>query len=135
MQRHGWGRIINVGSIMSHVGRTGQPAYCASKHALLGLTRSLAAELGCDGVTVNCVCPGYISTDLTAGLKADAGFDAAVQERNPLGRWGCVGEFLGVVVLSHRTRPVTSTARASRSTAASHRNFPHGRRPLELSAS
>ena len=119
MQRHGWGRIINVGSIMSHVGRTGQPAYCASKHALLGLTRSLAAELGCDGVTVNCVCPGYISTDLTAGLKADAGFDAAVQERNPLGH----------------SSPVTSTARASRSTAASHRNFPHGRRPLELSAS
>lgn len=117
MQRHGWGRIINVGSIMSHVGRTGQPAYCASKHALLGLTRSLAAELGCDGVTVNCVCPGYISTDLTAGLKADAGFDAAVQERNPLGRWGCVGEFQGVVAFL----TITSTARASRSTAASPR--------------
>ena len=61
---------------MSHVGRTGLLAYCSSKHALLGLTRALAAELGADGVTVNCVCPGYIATDLTAGLQADAGFDA-----------------------------------------------------------
>ena len=44
---------------------------------------------------INQVCPGYIATDLTAGLKADAGFDAVVQERNPLGRWGGVGEFRG----------------------------------------
>jgi NAD(P)-dependent dehydrogenase (short-subunit alcohol dehydrogenase family) len=45
--------------------------------------------------SINQVCPGYIATDLTAGLKADAGFDAVVQERNPLGRWGGVGEFRG----------------------------------------
>jgi len=53
MRQRGWGRIVNVGSIMSHVGRTGLLSYNCSKHALLGLTRALAAELGADGITVN----------------------------------------------------------------------------------
>lgn len=88
MRKQGWGRIINVGSIMSHVGRTGLLPYCSSKHALLGLTRALAAELGADGITVNCVCPGYIETEFTAPIKRDSGFDAVVCDRNPQGRWG-----------------------------------------------
>ena len=46
---------------------------------------------------MNCVCPGYIETDLTAGLKKDVGFDAAVRDRNPQGRWGKADEFRGVV--------------------------------------
>ena len=73
---------------MSHVGRTGLLPYCSSKHALLGLTRALAAELGADGITVNCVCPGYIETEFTAPIKRDSGFDAVVCDRNPQGRWG-----------------------------------------------
>jgi len=65
MIERGWGRIINVASI---AGKTGAPyiaAYAASKHAVLGLTRSVALEMALKGVTVNAVCPGYVDTDMT----------------------------------------------------------------------
>ena len=66
MAARGWGRIINVASI---AGKTGAPyiaAYTASKHGVLGLTRSAAVEVATKGVTVNAVCPGYVETDMTA---------------------------------------------------------------------
>jgi NAD(P)-dependent dehydrogenase (short-subunit alcohol dehydrogenase family) len=65
MVARGWGRVVNVASI---AGRTGAPyiaAYAASKHAVLGFTRSVAAELATTGVTVNAVCPGYVDTPMT----------------------------------------------------------------------
>ena len=98
MQQRGWGRIVNVGSIMSHVGAANLHAYCASKHALWGLTKSLATEVGGDGVTVNCISPGYFATDLTRKLKDDQRFDAKVRARNPLGRWGVAREMAGPCV-------------------------------------
>ena len=67
MLERGWGRIINVASI---AGKTGAPyvsAYAASKHGVLGLTRSLALEVATQGVTVNAICPGYVETDMTTG--------------------------------------------------------------------
>jgi NAD(P)-dependent dehydrogenase (short-subunit alcohol dehydrogenase family) len=65
MVERGWGRVVNVASI---AGRSGAPyiaAYSASKHAVLGFTRSVAAEVATSGVTVNAVCPGYVDTDMT----------------------------------------------------------------------
>lgn len=65
MVERGWGRVVNVASI---AGRSGAPyiaAYSASKHAVLGFTRSVAAEVAASGVTVNAVCPGYVDTDMT----------------------------------------------------------------------
>lgn len=66
MLESGWGRIVNVGSVCSLKGYAYVTAYCASKHALLGLTRALAQETAKRGVTVNIVCPGYVETDIVA---------------------------------------------------------------------
>ncbi len=66
MLNKGWGRVINIASI---AGKTGAPyitAYSASKHGVMGLTRSLALEVGTSGVTVNAICPGYVDTDMVA---------------------------------------------------------------------
>lgn len=64
MQKNGWGRIINIGSISSLAAREGFGAYTASKHGLLGMTKTLAAEFGKDGILCNLVAPGYIATDM-----------------------------------------------------------------------
>ena len=70
MVERGWGRVVNVASV---AGKTGAPyisAYAASKHAVVGFTRAVAAEVAATGVTVNAVCPGYVETDM-AGLAVD----------------------------------------------------------------
>jgi NAD(P)-dependent dehydrogenase (short-subunit alcohol dehydrogenase family) len=80
MEERGWGRVVNVASIAAKVGAPYISAYAASKHALLGLTRSVAAEVASRGVTVNAVCPGYVDTELTdlsvARISAKTGLAA-----------------------------------------------------------
>ncbi len=91
----GWGRIINIASI---AGKTGAPyiaAYSASKHGVLGLTRSLALEVATKGITVNAICPGYVDTDMTThgienitkktGLSADQAMES-IRKMSPQNR-------------------------------------------------
>jgi len=86
MMRNRWGRIINITSVVGQAGSAGQANYAASKAALIGLTKSLAQEIGSRGITVNAVASGYIDTDMTKVLPD------AVKEKImagiPLGRMG-----------------------------------------------
>ena len=65
MVERGWGRVVNVASIAARAGASYIATYAASKHAVLGFTRSIAAELAPSGVTINAVCPGYVDTGMT----------------------------------------------------------------------
>jgi NAD(P)-dependent dehydrogenase (short-subunit alcohol dehydrogenase family) len=82
-------RVINTGSILSMLGAAGLAAYAASKHAVLGLTRALASELGARGITVNCVQPGAVETGMTqVGFATHPDRVAYYVDRSPLGRIG-----------------------------------------------
>jgi len=71
MLASGWGRIVNIGSVAGLMGGSYIAAYCASKHALVGLTRALAMEFATKGITVNAVCPGYTETDIVKNAVAN----------------------------------------------------------------
>lgn len=93
------GRVINVGSIMSRYGNAGLAAYATSKHAVLGLTRALAMELGPEGITVNCVQPGAIATGMTKAFFEDAPENQTYYtERAALGRIGQPEDVADVMV-------------------------------------
>lgn len=81
-----YGRIINIGSVVGSTGNIGQVNYCASKAGLLGLTRALALELAPRGITVNCIAPGFIRTDMTDKLNEVQ--QTRILERVPAGRLG-----------------------------------------------
>ncbi len=71
MMKRRWGRIVNISSVVAFHGNPGQANYSASKAGLVGMSRSLAAELGARGITVNCVAPGFIKSDMTDDLNDD----------------------------------------------------------------
>ncbi|MEM7271847.1 MAG: SDR family oxidoreductase [Actinomycetota bacterium] len=98
MAARGRGKIINVGSVQSQLGRPTIVPYTASKGGLKLLTRGLCADLGPLGIQVNTLAPGYFATDLTAALVEDESFSAWVADRTPAGRWGDVAELGGPVV-------------------------------------
>lgn len=81
-------RIIMTASVLSDQGGIRVPAYTASKHGIVGLTRALANELAPHGITVNAIAPGYIATDNTAALRRDPVRSAEILGRIPAGRWG-----------------------------------------------
>ena len=90
------GRIINVASVVAVMGNAGQTNYAAAKAGMIGFSKSLAREVGSRGITVNCVAPGLIDTDMTRAL--DEAHQQQILAGIPLGRWGSVEEVAATVV-------------------------------------
>ncbi len=95
MMRQRWGRIVNITSVVGATGNAGQANYAASKAGLVGMSKSLAAELASRNVTVNCVAPGFIETAMTASL--DEGQRARLMAQIPAGRFGAPADVAACV--------------------------------------
>ena len=111
MKGQGYGRIINLTSIMSHVSIAGRSAYCASKTGLLGFTRALALELAPEKITVNGISPGPFATEMNTQLMQNPELNQQFISKIPLGRWGKVEEVgqLAVYLCSEDAGFVTGT--------------------------
>lgn len=95
MTKARWGRIINISSVVASSGNPGQTNYAASKAAIEGFSRSLAREIGSRGITVNCIAPGFIDTDMTRAL-AEKQIETLLAQI-PLARFGKVEEIAAAV--------------------------------------
>lgn len=103
------GRIINISSIIARTGFNGLSVYAASKAALEGFTKSLSREVGKAGITVNCVAPGYMQTEMTNSLQGDK--LESIKRRSPLGRLATPDDAAGAVLyfLSEHAAAITGT--------------------------
>jgi gluconate 5-dehydrogenase len=98
MVDRGHGKIVNICSVQSELGRPGITPYAASKGGLKMLTRGMCADLAPHGIQVNAVAPGYFDTDLTSALVDDPQFSAWLAARTPAGRWGRTEELVGALI-------------------------------------
>lgn len=92
------GAVVNIASLLSFQGGIRVPSYTASKHGVSGLTKLLANEWAAKNINVNAVAPGYIETNNTEALRADADRNAAILDRIPAGRWGQASDIAGAAV-------------------------------------
>jgi 2-deoxy-D-gluconate 3-dehydrogenase len=92
------GRIVNIASMLSFQGGLYVPAYAAAKSGIAGLTRALANEWGSQGINTNAIAPGYMVTEVTAGIRNDPDRNQAILDRIPNGRWGEPDDLKGAVV-------------------------------------
>ena len=141
MVESGWGRVINLTSIVGQTGSFGQINYAVSKGGLIAFTMSLAREVSRKGVTVNAVAPGFIGTDVTQAMPEAV--LATVKAMTPVGRPGRPEEVAAAVLFSPVRRRAISPARLSLSTAArtckADRSFVHNlpillRQPLSATS-
>jgi 3-oxoacyl-[acyl-carrier protein] reductase len=95
MMRERWGRIVNISSVVGVMGNPGQANYVASKAGLIGLTKSLAQEVGSRNITVNAIAPGFIETEMTQGLSAE--LKQKLLEETPLKRIGAAQDVASAV--------------------------------------
>ena len=111
MKGQGYGRIINMTSIMSHISLPGRTAYSASKTGLLGFTRALALELAPEKITVNGISPGVFATEMNTPLTSNADLSAQFLAKVPLSRWGDPAEIgkLAVYLCSEDAAFITGT--------------------------
>jgi 2-deoxy-D-gluconate 3-dehydrogenase len=94
----GSGKIVNIASLLSFQGGITVPAYTASKSAVAGLTKAFANEWARHNINVNAIAPGYMTTNNTAGLRADETRNRQIMERIPAGRWGTPDDLAGAAV-------------------------------------
>ncbi len=92
------GKIVNIASMLSFQGGVRVPSYTASKSGIMGVTRLMANEWAHHGINVNAIAPGYMATNNTTALRADAGRNSAILDRIPAGRWGLPDDLAGPVV-------------------------------------
>jgi NAD(P)-dependent dehydrogenase (short-subunit alcohol dehydrogenase family) len=111
MVARGWGRLINIGSILGVVGLPGRAPYASSKAGIINLTRVLALEWAGTGVTANAICPGAFGTEMNRPLLDDPVKYKAFVANIPMGRWGELEELTGAVVFlaSEASSYVTGT--------------------------
>ena len=98
MVKQGGGKIINIASALSFTADKKCPPYVASKHAIVGITRTFANELGEHNIQTNAIAPGFYQTEINKAISDDKAFYDKITNRIPAGRWGCAYDLMGTAV-------------------------------------